>query len=158
MKTLQKKYIIIFWLGLLTIFLIDFFSKHWVVSENFEPIHFIQQFFYIGHYQKNDGIAFGIDLPLWIQIIGSFIIVYLLMNMAFDHLYQKKKAYFQVLLLGVVIGGAIGNLIDRIVHGFVVDFIILRPFPLFNVADIGITVGLVLLFATILMDQKKSKT
>ena len=46
---------------------------------------------------------------------------------------------------GLVLGGAIGNLVDRTVHGYVVDFVSLRGFYVFNVADAGITVGLVLL-------------
>jgi len=158
MKTVQKKYIIIFWLSLLSVFLTDFFSKRWAVSEIFEPIHFIERFFYLGNFQKNDGIAFGIDMPLWVQIVGSLVIIYLLMAMTFDQLYDKKDSHFQVLLIGLIIGGGIGNLIDRATNGFVIDFIFLKPFPLFNIADIGITVGLALLFVTILLDQRKSKT
>jgi signal peptidase II len=40
----------------------------------------------------------------------------------------------------------LGNLINRIQLGYVIDYIILRPFPVFNIADIGITVGLIALF------------
>jgi len=158
MKALQKKYLIVFWISLFTVFLLDFVTKRWAVSENFEPMYFIDRLFYVTQYHKNEGIAFGIDLPLVIQIVGSIVIIYLLLNLAFEHLYDKKAATFQVGLLGAIIGGGIGNFIDRVAHGFVIDFIIIRPFPLFNIADIGITVGLVLLFVTILLDKRKSKT
>lgn len=144
MKAFQKHYILIFWLTLINVSLIDFITKRWAVMAL--PYH------------KNDGIAFGIDLPLWIQIMGSLIIIYMLINMAIEQFYEKKDAHYKMLLLGAIIGGGLGNLVDRMVNGFVIDFIVLRPFPTFNVADLGITVGLVLLFVTILMDQRKSKT
>lgn len=157
-KRFQKNYIIIFWLSLLTTFILDFFTKRWAVSESFEPVELVGRTFYLNNYQTNDGIAFGIDLHLWVQILGSIVIIYLLMAMAFEYLYDRNDSHFKVILLGAVIGGGIGNLVDRAVNGFVVDFIHLKPFPVFNVADIGITVGLVLLFATILMDKRRSKT
>ncbi len=47
--------------------------------------------------------------------------------------------------LGLVVGGAIGNVIDRFQHGFVVDFIAVGTFPRFNVADSAITIGVLLL-------------
>ena len=74
------------------------------------------------------------------------------------NIHKQKGAFFETLLLGVVIGGGLGNLADRLVNGYVIDFIVLGPIPVFNVADIGITVGLVLLFATIVLSSRKSKT
>lgn len=158
MKSFQKKYIIIFWTALLSVFCLDFLAKRWVVSETFEPVRIIGRFFYLTNYQKNDGIAFGIDVPLWIQLLGSIIIIYLLLDLVFKGFLEKEGSHFKIALTGAIIGGGIGNLVDRAVNGFVVDFIVLKPFPLFNIADVGITVGLVLLFATILMDKRKSKT
>ena len=158
MKVIQKKYLLIFWFALIDVFIIDFISKRWAVMESFEPIHFIENVFYLTNYHKNDGIAFGIELPWWLQIMGSLIIIYILINMVVENLYSKNDAPFRMLVLGIIIGGALGNFVDRIVYGFVIDFIALRPFPLFNVADVGITVGLTLLFVTMFMDQRNSKT
>jgi signal peptidase II len=157
MKALQKKYLLILFFSLVLVFALDFLTKRWVITEHFEPITFIKGFFYLTGFQRNDGIAFGIALPLWVQIVGSIVIIYLLLGMASETLFKKKGAEFQMALLGAVIGGGIGNLVDRAMHGFVVDFIVLKPFPVFNIADVGITVGLVLLFATILMDQRNAK-
>ena len=51
--------------------------------------------------------------------------------------------------MGMVVGGAIGNAVDRVVYGFVVDFIATEfiDFPVFNIADIGITCGVIIAFA-----------
>ena len=59
-----------------------------------------------------------------------------------------STAKLEVVGLGMVCGGAIGNAIDRLAYGFVVDFFATEfiDFPVFNVADIGITVGVVLAF------------
>ena len=55
------------------------------------------------------------------------------------------------LLLGLVWGGSVGNLIDRLRTGAVIDFIDLRVWPVFNVADIAITVGFVALATRLLL-------
>lgn len=149
----------VFSFSLLATFLLDFLTKRWAISESFREIIVIPRFFYTIAFQKNDGIAFGIDLPMWAQVLGSLVILFLLLWVGSEHIFeQKKSAFFEALLLGAVIGGGLGNLLDRIVNGYVIDFIVLRPFPVFNVADIGITVGLVLLFATIVLSSGKSKT
>ena len=62
----------------------------------------------------------------------------------------REKARFDKAALGLVLGGALGNIIDRIRHGYVVDFADLhfggfRPFLVFNVADAAISIGVVIL-------------
>ncbi len=82
----------------------------------------------------NTGIAFGVQLPsfvfilLWIFSIG--IILYLLRL-------EKNN-----LALAVVLGGAISNIIDRIFHGCVVDYISFLNIPTFNLADTAICLGI----------------
>jgi signal peptidase II len=56
--------------------------------------------------------------------------------------------------IGVQLGGAVGNLFDRLRHGYVTDFIDLHFWPVFNVADIGITVGAVLIVWALLRDPR----
>lgn len=69
----------------------------------------------------------------------------------FVHWMGESRNLFHQLGLGLIVGGAIGNLLDRIVHGAVVDFILLYQgpwaFPAFNVADSAISTGVVLLLA-----------
>lgn len=60
----------------------------------------------------------------------------------------RAVSRLEVVGLGMVVGGAIGNAVDRLLYGFVVDFLATEfiEFPVFNVADIGITVGVALAF------------
>ena len=151
MKTLTRNYLLIFWITLVDFFVIDFILKRWAVSESFKPLYFFRDFFYLTNYHKNEGIAFGISVPTLAQIIGSLIILYLIISLMIEMMHERTDAHLQMFLYGAIVGGGIGNLVDRLVHGFVVDFIVLWPFPIFNVADVGITVGLVLLFVIVFL-------
>lgn len=91
---------------------------------------------------KNSGAAFGIfqnnNTPLIflsIAILG-FLLFYL------DKI-PNQKSYN--LSISLIIGGAIGNLIDRIFFGYVRDFISIWIWPVFNIADMAITIGIILI-------------
>ena len=58
----------------------------------------------------------------------------------------------------MIFSGAVGNLIDRIINGAVVDFISVGWWPVFNIADSSISVGMVVLGFSILFPNKKSST
>jgi signal peptidase II len=60
--------------------------------------------------------------------------------------------------VGLVLGGASGNLIDRLRLGYVIDFIAVGPWPRFNLADSAITVGLAILFLAVLKDDGDGRT
>lgn len=96
----------------------------------------------------NSGAAFGIlqdsgPLLLITGVLGSLAILIYLLNPAFADPAVR-------LGLALMLGGAIGNLVDRLVAGEVVDFIKVPNWPAFNVADSAITIGvLVLLWATL---------
>ncbi|MBI5731844.1 MAG: signal peptidase II [Candidatus Magasanikbacteria bacterium] len=124
----------------------DFATKYYAAHADVNSIVFIQNFFYLTLH-GNKGVAFGVFLGHVFQIIVSIIILALLVTFGFRHLLrQKRNSFLNQILLGIIIGGALGNLINRIYLGYVIDFIVLRPFPVFNLADIGITVGLLILF------------
>ena len=57
---------------------------------------------------------------------------------------------------GLLVGGSLGNLIDRLVHGAVTDFIDLARWPAFNLADCGITIGAVLIVLGLLRDADEA--
>ena len=159
MQTRRKFYWAFFLAGIADILILDLVTKLLVVYGIIGEFVFIKDFFYITSLQKNEGIAFGIDLPMWLQIVGSLAILLILLKMGFEYFFAKEKfSLFSHWLFGAVIGGGLGNLIDRLIHGYVIDFIVLKPFPVFNVADIGITVGLVALFATIWLSSRGSAT
>lgn len=77
---------------------------------------------------------------------------------AFYYLYKEKPGKGSTLSLALLVGGAIGNLIDRVRWGYVVDFIDWKVWPVFNIADIGITMGaaLLILFSLYEKDTENS--
>lgn len=137
----------------LAVIMLDQFTK-WLVWANLAPtgsIAVINNFFYIS-YTENTGAAFSIlrsgrffFIP--ITIIISLVIVY--------YLYKNhKKSSLLNLSLSLILGGAIGNLVDRIRLGYVVDFFELRfgsyTYPIFNIADSAVVIGTCLLALYIL--------
>ncbi len=112
----------------------------------------------------NSGAAFGLlkggtFLFIIISIICVIAIVLLLKNNAlFSKIFaldaQDKLVRFS---LGLILGGAFGNLIDRLRFSYVVDFLDFRIWPVFNVADSAITIGGIVLFFRILINKKTVK-
>ncbi len=91
---------------------------------------------------SNTGVAFGLasDVPpLVLALLASLIVLLLLI------LGSRVKWRGSSLAIGLVLGGALGNLADRVLRGSVVDFIAVPYWPTFNLADAAITTGVVLL-------------
>jgi signal peptidase II len=88
-----------------------------------------------------------------IALAASLFILYLLLRQRHERLFS--------LALGLILGGAIGNVIDRLVYGQVVDFLLFYQrnwyFPAFNVADSAITVGAILLILDELLRMKQAR-
>ena len=136
--------------------LLDIATKLWALSPSFKPIVFIKDFLYFTEYHTNSGIAFGIKIPMWLQITGSIVILIILLDLGYKYIFsENKRLFIKPILFGIIIGGAIGNLINRIFQGYVIDFIVLKPIPVFNIADVGITIGLIGLFIVLLTQSKK---
>jgi lipoprotein signal peptidase len=107
-------------------------------------------------YLENRGAAFGIfqDRKIFLVLLTSLILVgvcYVLWKIPAD----KKYIYLKLLCFLITAGG-IGNLIDRVRLDYVIDFIYFAPidFPVFNVADIYVSVGMVFLFTVVLFYYK----
>lgn len=98
-------------------------------------------------YTRNDGIAFG-------MLQGSSVIVWIAVSLALvvgARFIATSIADASPLLaagLGLCAGGALGNIINRLVSGYVIDFIEIGRWPSFNVADAALTVGLVLVLVS----------
>jgi len=92
----------------------------------------------------NNGTAFGLfkgqntTLGIVSAVIAALIIMYALRH-------KGKVGFVISASLGLILGGALGNLFDRILYGYVIDFFDFRVWPVFNVADSAITVGTVIL-------------
>jgi signal peptidase II len=106
------------------------------------------------HQIRNPGTAFGIIKgQSWLLFLGS-ILVLLVLLLALWKWGGPGSRLFQV-GLGLIIGGAIGNIIDRIVLGEVIDFMDFRIWPVFNVADLAIVVGVAITMIIVLKDSLK---
>ena len=73
----------------------------------------------------------------------------------------REKGFGQIVALSLVLGGAVGNIYDRVVHGHVVDYADLhfgsfRPFLVFNLADAAITIGVLLILARSFLSREKA--
>ena len=100
-------------------------------------------------YVRNTGGAFGLfqnqNAPLIVTaVIGAI-------ALAFLYRYRGSQSWLLRLILGMQLGGAIGNLVDRVRLGYVVDFFDWGFWPVFNVADASITVSIILLIAYIVL-------
>ena len=92
---------------------------------------------------KNIGIAFGLNNG---NLKNIFItIVILIMIIGFIKKQYQNIDRNMMISLSLILGGGISNLIDRIIRGGVIDFIKVSTFPIFNIADISIVVGWILL-------------
>ena len=100
----------------------------------------------------NRGAAFGIlKNQVWFFILTSaFVIILIYQNLKSN---AKKLSFAYRASLILILAGAIGNLIDRLILGYVIDFLDFRIWPVFNIADSAITVGAVLLAYSILKQR-----
>ena len=144
MKNKSKIYII---MGLTII--LDQLSK-WIIQKTmnlYQIITIIPNFFSL-QYVKNTGAAFSILENATALLVGISVVFLIALNR-----YMKKEEmnFDKVtnLSLGILVGGVFGNLIDRILYHSVIDFLAFHfgnyNFPIFNIADIGITVGVTIL-------------
>jgi len=118
----------------------DFWTKRWVVrSLALGESRCITPFFYLTHVH-NTGSAFGLFQG---NNHALFLIALVILGVLF---YSARGLYEQggwwgEIGVALIMGGAVGNLIDRFHYGHVVDFLDFRVWPVFNVADSAITIG-----------------
>lgn len=95
----------------------------------------------------NTGIAFGLfkDQGLVFIIIPIVAIILLVFNIYFYRQNGDVLDRSYIFSFSLILGGAIGNLYDRMMFGYVIDFIDFRIWPVFNIADSAITIGAVLI-------------
>ncbi len=89
----------------------------------------------------NPGIAFSITLPQGYELVIILLALSLITWLAV----RTAKTTIQYVGFGLIIGGALGNILDRLPDGYVTDYFQVGTFPIFNVADSCITIGVVIL-------------
>lgn len=102
-------------------------------------------------YAENRGAAFGLFRGQ--GVILSALAIAVVVGLALFFRRQSSPARLLGMAIGLIGGGAIGNLVDRIRLGYVVDFIAVGRWPNFNLADSAISIGVALLAATTLLND-----
>ena len=111
-------------------------------------------------YVTNDGMAFGLSFPGGKHVL--LIMTILLTGFIVGFLWKEKNGHPLIKYgLALILGGAIGNLIDRLLYGKVVDFLDLMignfHWYIFNIADSSVTIGMILfIIHSIYIEQKKT--
>ncbi|MBE0448343.1 MAG: signal peptidase II [Actinobacteria bacterium] len=120
-----------------------------------ESVPLVPGILYLTHV-RNSGAAFGIfPNQRIVFFIVSIAVIFLILY------YSKcigKADRLTTISLGLVLGGAIGNLIDRAISGRVTDFIDFRFWPVFNVADSVIVIGVILLSLNLINSIRRERT
>lgn len=133
---------IIFFVGAFSVVLLDQLTK-WIFNSLDIDLAVINNILHLT-LVRNTGAGFGIlkgsSFLIWIGLIVIGGILY----------FYDKMSKEDVVPLALILGGAFGNLIDRVFRGYVVDFIDFRIWPVFNVADIALTIGALLLIINII--------
>lgn len=130
----------LWWVIALVGFLLSVFTQSLAETFLHEPLPIFGSWFGLD-YALNSGMAFGVILPRLFQSV--------LIGFAFGTILWFSPRWVSSPLgrigMGCIVGGGAANIIDRLRDGVVTDFIALWPFPLFNVADMNITLGALLL-------------
>lgn len=140
--------------------LLDQLSKVWVernlaIYESLTPFPALAKVFTFTHF-TNTGAAFGLlrDQSILFVVIGVVVIASIVV-------YSRYLPHDQFLVqfaLGLQLGGALGNMIDRVRQGHVTDFIYFHFWPAFNIADASIVIGVILLGWTMLRMSNEPST
>jgi signal peptidase II len=151
---------VFYYLIALFVILLDQFTKWLIVSrmQFGESIQIIDKILYITSH-RNRGAAWGIlQGQMWLFYVITLVVIAAII------IYIQKAAKGKWLLgisLGLMLGGAIGNFIDRVVRKEVVDFIHAfifgYNFPVFNIADSALCIGVILLMIQMLRDERETK-
>lgn len=123
----------------------DRFSKYLIVKnlKYGKTVYLINNFLKLEKVENRGGI-FGLfpDGKIFF-IVASFIAIILLLYFLFK---INPNKTFIILNLSLIFSGIVGNLIDRLSYGYVIDFISIGNFPVFNLSDSYITIGILLMF------------
>jgi signal peptidase II len=149
-----------YYLLALVIIIFDQWTKYLVIKymELGESIHVLGDFFFITSH-RNKGAAWGIlqDQMFFFYMITLVVVIGIVYYM---EKHAKGQRLFSV-ALSLILGGALGNFIDRFFRKEVVDFldvmVFTYDFPIFNVADSALSIGVVLIIFVTFMEEKKAK-
>lgn len=139
----------LFYLSAIAVFALDRLTKILLENQHFTLIPGILRV----NGTRNAGMAFG--LLSGKTLLLCIVAVVLLCGMLW-YVHKHSRHPLELLGLGLMAGGAVGNLVDRVLYGYVIDMLepLFMNLFIFNVADAGITIGAVLLGAAILFGKE----
>ncbi|WP_281657951.1 signal peptidase II [Halobacillus sp. Cin3] len=150
----------VYYLTALVLIVLDQWTKYLVVTkmEIGQSITVIENFFYLTSH-RNQGAAWGI---LQGQMWFFYIITVIVIGFVIYYLQQMgKQSRLVGAALSLILAGAVGNFIDRIFRKEVVDFantyIFTYDFPIFNVADSALVIGVAFIMIAAFLDERKKK-
>lgn len=148
----------IYYLIAAAVIVFDRVVKKLVVSNMvpWETIPVIEDIFHFT-YVQNRGAAFSMWQGQWIILIG-FPLAAIAVGLILIYLKRNKWDKLMLTSVAMICGGGLGNLIDRIMLGYVVDLFDFRVFPVFNIADIFICVGCGLMILDVLLFERKNSS
>lgn len=142
------------------VLVLDQLSKFWVVNtlKAVKDIPVIDGVLH-WHYAENTGASFSMmkDVTWFPTVVAIFACLVAAAAVVYVFTRKHKMHWMEILSIGLVLGGAIGNLIDRLRFGYVIDFIYVKliNFAIFNIADAALVVGAILLSVYVLLIHEK---
>ncbi|MBU0667931.1 signal peptidase II [Patescibacteria group bacterium] len=127
----------------LALAIMDQLAKWLAYTQLAAPLRFTSWFSL--QYTENTGVAFSLPIPHFIIIPLTITVLAGLIYFGAHHI--KIWSPLAIIAIALIIGGALGNLYDRLAHGFVIDFIKVGWWPTFNLADAFLTAGIFLAVA-----------
>jgi signal peptidase II len=108
-------------------------------------VHWVNTGAAFGMFQGGNAVLIGLTVAITLAILIYY------QTLPEDHLFQR-------ICLALIVGGSIGNLIDRLTLGYVVDFVAVGRFPVFNLADSCVTVSVFLLLISTIIEERKAQS
>ena len=108
-------------------------------------VHWVNTGAAFGMFQGGNAVLIGLTVAITLAILIYY------QTLPEDHLFQR-------ICLALIVGGSIGNLIDRLTLGYVVDFVAIGRFPVFNLADSCVTVSVILLLISTIIEERKAQS
>jgi signal peptidase II len=143
-----------FFIVLFAVVALDQLTKYLVIVylQPASTVPVINRFFYLT-YVENTGAAFGILRDkTWLLSILTIVIIIAAILYIFK---SRMLAPIVKISMALIVAGAMGNLIDRIRLGYVIDFFDFTVWPVFNIADISVVIGTAILVFILLFDKHK---
>ncbi len=141
-----------FYITIIIWIIVDLFSKYLAKLYLQEEVSIFRDIFFL-KYTENPGIAFSINIP-FLKIVTIILIIWIFVYYIKEE--KKKKNILIDFSFGLILAWAIWNWIERIFNSFVIDFLGVKYFSVFNLADSFITIWAVIYVLVLFLENKKN--